>query len=94
MTIIDNENRPKRRFVEIGIGEVFKHMGNYFLKVRYMFLYDDIDDYLCDGDITEISQLEDEYDVINAICLSDGSYTMFEKNCVVEPLVAELHIVM
>lgn len=69
-------------------------MGHYFLKVRPMFLCDDIEDCLYDGDITDIEQLEDDYEIINAICLSDNSYTEFDDGCLVEPLVAELHIVM
>lgn len=93
MKIIDNENRPKRKFEEIFIGEPFKHMGHYFLKVRPMFLCDDIEDYLYDGDITDIEQLEEDYEIINAVDLSDGSHTTFDEKCIVEPLVAELHIV-
>lgn len=94
MKIVNEENRPKRRFEEICVGEVFKHMGEYYLKIKPMFLHEDIKNYLYDESITEIEQLEFEYSVVNAIGLSDGSYPEFDDGCLVEPLVTELHIVM
>lgn len=93
MKIIEKENGPKRRFEEIFIGEVFKHMGCYFLKIKPMFLHEDVAEYLYDENITEIEQLEREYSIVNAISLSDNSYPEFSADCLVEPLITELHIV-
>lgn len=94
MTIIDNHENFKEKFVNLPEGNVFRFNNQYYMKTKAMFFYNDIDDLLVDCDICDIDQVEAECPPINAICLNDNMvYRCFSDEAIVEPLKTELHIV-
>ena len=93
MKIIDNiVNRQK--IVNISEGNIFRYDGNYFLKTRTMFTYDEIEDFLEDVEVIDnMEDLRNNLLLIRAINLSDGEPCEFENETEVEPLKGELRIV-
>lgn len=94
MKIIDNHENLKENFVNLSEGNVFRFNNQYYVKTRKMFLYGDIDDLLDKYNICNIDQVEEECQIINAICLNDfATHCHFDDETFVEPLETELHIV-
>lgn len=93
MKIIDNAvNRQK--IENISAGNIFRYDGNYYLKTRTMFSYDEIEDYLEDVEIIDnMEDLENNCFLIRAINLSNGEHHEFANETEVELLKGELHIV-
>lgn len=93
MKIIDNAvNRQK--IEDISAGNIFRYNGNYYLKTRTMFSYNEIEDYLEDVEIIDnMEDLENNCFLIRAINLSNGEHHEFANETEVELLKGELHIV-
>lgn len=94
MKIIDNHGNLKENFVNLPEGNIFKFNNQCYMKTKTMILYDDIDILLDNGSIYDIEQVEEECQIVNAICLHDfAPHCHFDDGTLVEPLKTELHIV-
>lgn len=93
MKIIDNAvNRQK--IENISAGNIFRYGGNYYLKTKTMFSYDEIEDCLEEVEIIDnMEDLENNCFLIRAINLSNGEHYEFANETEVELLKGELHIV-
>lgn len=92
MKVIDKTNKKEFTFGELEVGSVFKFGDFYFLKTHPMFLVVDVEDCLCEDNITGIYDITDEYPIVNAINLSTNSHCQIEEHYTVELVEAELHI--
>lgn len=93
MKIIDNTTN-REKIVNIPEGSIFRYGGNYYLKTKTMFSYDEIEDYLEDVEVIDnMEDLENSLPLIRAINLSNGNHHEFADETEVEPLKGELHIV-
>ena len=94
MTIINNHESLKEKFCNIPEGVVFKINNHYYMKVKAMFLYSDIDNLIEECNIYYTEDVEAECPIINAICLDDSAtHCHFIDEILVEPVKTELHIV-
>ena len=94
MKIIDTHDKLKENFDNLPEGNVFKYNNQYYMKTKTMFLYSEIDDLLDRDNVYDIREIEDECNIINAICLNDFvPHCHFNDDTLVEPLKTELHIV-
>ena len=92
MKIIDNKTITKR-MIEIPQGSVFRFNGEYYLKTKTMFLYEEMKEFSDENDMLIMAELEDSASNINAINLLDGRCYDFHHDVMVEELNVELHIV-
>lgn len=93
MKIIDNTTN-REKIVNIPEGSIFRFDGNYYLKTRTMFTYDEIEDFLDDVEVIDnMEDLENNLLLIRAINLSNGEHHEFDNEVEVEPLKGELRIV-
>ena len=91
MKIIDNSaNREK--IANILEGEVFRFNGEYYLKTKTMFLYEEMQEFSDGTGVLNMEELENNASAINAINLLTGRCYDFHNDLVVETLEVELHI--
>ena len=94
MKIIDHHDELKERFVNLPEGNIFKLNNQYYMKIMAMFLYSDIDDLLERDNVYDITEIESECNIVNAICLNEFAvHYHINDDTLVEPLKTELHIV-
>lgn len=94
MKIIDTHDKLKEKFVNLPEGNVFKYNNLYYMKTKAMFLYSEVDDLLDRDTVYDIGDIEEECNIVNAICLNDfAAHCHFNDDTLVEPLKTELHIV-
>ena len=94
MKIIDTHDKLKEKFDNLPEGNVFKYNTQYYMKTKAMFLYSEVDDLLDRDTVYDIGDIEEECNIVNAICLNDfAAHCHFNYDTLVEPLKTELHIV-
>lgn len=94
MKIIDHHDKLKEKFVNLPEGNIFKFNNQYYMKTKAMFLYSEVDDLLDRDNVYDIREIEEECNIVNAICLNDfAPHCHFDDETLVEPLKTELHIV-